>query len=453
MANAGSVVVSLFCNADAMLSGFNAGTEAAKKAANSIGGSIDRINSKQINQAATSILKNMVGPVALMSAGTQMATDLIKGFSTGSIKNWEEAGRGLMESLNKGLQSIPIVGEFAKLGEAIGNAAFGVDKATAAIAETAVQVEKVQKLINSLKAETDLINASKEKIIQRTEDLNKTAAQKEYEQIEKDLQKQEDLSIKAAMDLWEATNKVKSTPFTTKLISEGSDSFRPEYAGMGGGTGPITEQVVNPEYVKELDALQEKKVRYLKEITDASAQGHAIDMFNIAELQTAEQTAIDAKAKSDLDAKQKIQDANDAEQAEWDEMLDWAKEMQKEIEGDEKERLRLIKEREKAEEKAGEVALKARQDARDEAIKGYEDYQKAEDVFAETAAQLDAKSAGASATTSIDTAIGNVKIAGATDFSVQKQMDIAQSTLQEAKSQSDYLKSIDAALHNLGGGT
>ena len=134
-------------------------------------------------------------------------------------------------------------------------------------------------------------------------------------------------------------------------------------------------------------------------------------------------------------------------------MLDWSKEMQKEIEGDEKERLRLIKEREKAEEKAGEVALKARQDAREEAIKGYEDYQKAEDVFAETAAQLDAKSAGASATTSIDTAIGNVKIAGATDFSVQKQMDIAQSTLQEAKSQSDYLKSIDAALHNLGGGT
>ena len=449
MANAGSIVASLIVNADQMVAGFNAGTEAAKKASNSIGGSIDRINSKQINQAATSILKNMLGPVALVSAGASMATDLVKGFSTGSMKTWEDAGRGLMESLNKGLQSIPIVGEFAKLGEAIGNAFTGVDKAVAAIAETAVQVEKVQKLINSLKAEVDLITASKEKIIQRTEDLNKTAAQKEYEQIEKDLQKQEDLSIKAAMDVWEATNKIKSTPFTTKLISEGSDSFRPEYAGMGGGTGPITEQVVNPEYVKELDALQEKKVRYEKEIRDASAQGHAIDMFNIAELQTAEQTAIDAKEN----AKQKIQDANDAEQAEWDEMLDWAKEMQKEIEGDEKERLRLIKEREKAEEKAGEVALKARQDAREEAIKGYEDYQKAEDVFAETAAQLDAKSAGASATTSIDTAIGNVKIAGATDFSVQKQMDIAQSTLQEAKSQSDYLKSIDAALHNLGGGT
>lgn len=450
MANAGSIVASLIVNADQMVAGFNAGTEAAKKASNSIGGSIDRINSKQINQAATSILKNMLGPVALMSAGTQMATDLVKGFSTGSIKTWEDAGRGLMESLNKGLQSIPIVGEFAKLGEAIGNAFTGVDKAVASIAETAVQVEKVQKLINSLKAETDLITASKEKIIQRTEDLNKTAAQKEYEQIEKDLKNKEDISIKAAMDLWEETNKVKSTPF--KFVGEDAN---PENLGMGGayGVGSVQKIDNTVEYNKELDALQEKRIRYEKEIRDASAQGHAFDMFEIAESLTAEQKAIDAKAQSELDAKQKIQDANDAEQAEWDEMLDWAKEMQKEIEGDEKERLRLIKEREKAEEKAGEVALKARQDAREEAIKGYEDYQKAEDVFAETAAQLDAKSAGASATTSIDTAIGNVKIAGATDFSVQKQMDIAQSTLKEAKNQSDYLKSIDESLHKLGGTT
>ena len=320
----------------------------------------------------------------------------------------------------------------------------------ASIAETAVQVEKVQKLINSLKAETDLITASKEKIIQRTEDLNKTAAQKEYEQIEKDLKNKEDISIKAAMDLWEETNKVKSTPF--KFVGEDAN---PENLGMGGayGVGSVQKIDNTVEYNKELDALQEKRIRYEKEIRDASAQGHAFDMFEIAESLTAEQKAIDAKAQSELDAKQKIQDANDAEQAEWDEMLDWAKEMQKEIEGDEKERLRLIKEREKAEEKAGEVALKARQDAREEAIKGYEDYQKAEDVFAETAAQLDAKSAGASATTSIDTAIGNVKIAGATDFSVQKQMDIAQSTLKEAKNQSDYLKSIDESLHKLGGTT
>ena len=104
-------------------------------------------------------------------------------------------------------------------------------------------------------------------------------------------------------------------------------------------------------------------------------------------------------------------------------------------------------------EKIKDAEIEAKQDARDEAIKAYEDYQEAQDVFAKTAEELDKKAAGVSATTSVDTAIGSVKIAGASDFSVQKDIEIAESTLKEAKNQSDYLKSIDASLHNLGGTT
>ncbi len=104
-------------------------------------------------------------------------------------------------------------------------------------------------------------------------------------------------------------------------------------------------------------------------------------------------------------------------------------------------------------EKIKDAEIEAKQDARDEAIKAYEDYQEAQDVFAKTAEELDKKAAGVSATTSVDTAIGSVKIAGASDFSVQKEMDIAESTLKESKNQSDYLKSIDSSLHNLGGTT
>ena len=104
-------------------------------------------------------------------------------------------------------------------------------------------------------------------------------------------------------------------------------------------------------------------------------------------------------------------------------------------------------------EKIKDAEIEAKQDARDEAIKAYEDYQEAQDVFAKTAEELDKKAAGVSATTSVDTAIGSVKIAGASNFSVQKEMDIAESTLKESKNQSDYLKSIDSALHKLGGGT
>jgi len=417
MANAGSIVASLIVNADQMLAGFNAGTEAAKKASNSIGGSIDRINSKQINQAATSILKNMLGPVALVSAGASMATDLVKGFSTGSIKTWEDAGRGLMESLNKGLQSIPIVGEFAKLGEAIGNAAFGVDKATASIAETAVQVEKVQKLINSLKAETDLITASKEKIIQRTEDLNKTAAQKEFDQIEKDLQKQEDLTIKAAMDAWDQTNKIKSKPFLT-VTKKNLDENERRVAQQSGFIP--TEQIQNKSYYDEVDAFQARRVTYEKEIRSASAQGHAFDMQEIADAQTAEQTAIDAKESA---------------QAEWDEMLQWGVDMQKEIIADEETRIKLIKERATAEEKANDVLYKAN-------LK-----------FVDTAETLKKQTENQTTTTGLSTAIGNVKVAGANDFSVQKQLDVAKQTLEEARRQSEILRNISSKTQPSGGVT
>ena len=417
MANAGSIVASLIVNADQMLAGFNAGTEAAKKASNSIGGSIDRINSKQINQAATSILKNMLGPVALVSAGASMATDLVKGFSTGSIKTWEDAGRGLMESLNKGLQSIPIVGEFAKLGEAIGNAAFGVDKATASIAETAVQVEKVQKLINSLKAETDLITASKEKIIQRTEDLNKTAAQKEFDQIEKDLQKQEDLTIKAAMDAWDQTNKIKSKPFLT-VTKKNLDENERRVAQQSGFIP--TEQIQNKSYYDEVDAFQARRVTYEKEIRSASAQGHAFDMQEIADAQTAEQTAIDDKESA---------------QAEWDEMLQWGVDMQKEIIADEETRIKLIKERTSAEEKANDVLYKAN-------LK-----------FVDTAETLKKQTENQTTTTGLSTAIGNVKVAGANDFSVQKQLDVAKQTLEEARRQSEILRNISSKTQPSGGVT
>jgi len=420
MANAGSIVASLIVNADQMMAGFNAGTEAAKKASNSIGGSIDRINSKQINQAATSILKNMLGPVALVSAGTQMATDLVKGFSSGSIKTWEDAGRGLMESLNKGLQSIPIVGEFAKLGEAIGNAAFGVDKATASIAETAVQVEKIQTLINSLKADADLVTASKEKIIQRTEDLNRTAAEKELNQIEKDLKVKKDLAIKAALAIFDATNKINEQQFKTVVISEGVNSMRPEMAGMEGGSGPVTRQEVNPEYDKAIIAQQEKRNRAEKQIRDDLNKGYENQIQDIKDLQTAEQTAIDAKESA---------------QAEWDEMLQWGVDMQKEIIADEETRIKLIKERTSAEEKANDVLYKAN-------LK-----------FVDTAETLKKQTENQTTTTGLSTAIGNVKVAGANDFSVQKQLDVAKQTLEEARRQSEILRNISSKTQPSGGVT
>lgn len=415
MANAGSIVASLIVNADQMVAGFNAGTEAAKKASNSIGGSIDRINSKQINQAATSILKNMLGPVALVSAGASMATDLVKGFSTGSIKTWEDAGRGLMESLNKGLQSIPIVGEFAKLGEAIGNAFTGVDKAVASIAETAVQVEKVKVLVESLKGMADLRISNEEKILKDIADLNKTDSEKNLDKYADELDKKLALTEKNALAVWEAQN-VKPQQ---KIMVE-----RKSIGGSGGGQ-IVKEEIDNPEYDK---LMEEREVKRQKYIADRKKDNDQVFNDEMTKLENLTKIYDEAVAKKTADAEQQKQ---------------MAKEIGDLIKQIDDEQLKIAKEKIEAE----KALTKARQNARDEAIKGYEDFQQAQDDFAATEETLKKQTENETTTTGLSTAIGTVKVAGANDFSVQKQLDVAKETLAESKRQSDYLKSIDANLH------
>lgn len=417
MANAGSIVASLIVNADQMVAGFNAGTEAAKKASNSIGGSIDRINSKQINQAATSILKNMLGPVALMSAGTQMATDLVKGFSTGAMKTWEDAGRGLMESLNKGLQSIPIVGEFGKLGEAIGNAFFGVDKAVASIAETAIQVEKVKVLVESLKGVADLRISNEEKILKDIADLNKTDSEKNLDKYADELDKKLALTEKNALAVWEAQN-VKPQQ---KIMVQGKSGG----TGEGGGGYVVQQEIDNPEYDKLMEEREAKRQKY---IADRKKDNDQVFNDEMTKLENLTKTYDDAVLKKTADAEQQKQ---------------MAKEIGDLIKQIDDEQLKIAKEKTEAE----KALIKARQNARDEAIKGYEDFQQAQDDFAATTETLKKQTENQTTTTGLSTAIGNVKVAGANDFSVQKQLDVAKETLAESKRQSDYLKSIDANLH------
>ena len=417
MANAGSIVASLIVNADQMVAGFNAGTEAAKKASNSIGGSIDRINSKQINQAATSILKNMLGPVALVSAGASMATDLVKGFSTGSMKTWEDAGRGLMESLNKGLQSIPIVGEFSKLGEAIGNAFFGVDKAVASIAETAIQVEKVKVLVESLKGVADLRISNEEKILKDIADLNKTDSEKNLDKYADELDKKLALTEKNALAVWEAQNVKPQQKIMVQGKSVGT--------GEGGGGMVVQQEIDNPEYDK---LMEEREVKRQKYIADRKKDNDQVFKDEMTKLENLTKTYDDAVLKKTADAEQQKQ---------------MAKEIGDLIKQIDDEQLKIAKEKIEAE----KALTKARQNARDEAIKGYEDFQQAQDDFAATTETLKKQTENQTTTTGLSTAIGTVKVAGANDFNVQKQLDLAKETLAESKRQSDYLKSIDANLH------
>ena len=418
MANAGSIVASLIVNADGAIAGFNAGTEAAKKAANSIGGSIARINSKQINAAATNLLKNFVSPAALAGAGASLLSDLVKGFSTGSTKTWEQAGMNIMTSLNKGLQSIPIVGEFGKLGETIGNAFFGVDKANASIAQTEIQIAKVDAVLKQLKSTADLTLSTEEKIRKDTRQLNLSADAKELDDYQDKLDAELDLSIAAQLALFDKT----AGPAPSKQIAS-------EKYVYGSGEAVMVENV---KYDEQMEERVQARARAEKRIREDAAITFDIESSKVVDAQSERAKAVQDLANLN---KEKAEDNRLEKEADND--------LQRRIDAEELARTKLLARVEKD-------LADERSDALDAAVKAYDAYGDAQANFGNTVDEIKRKGAedakNQNVTTGLQTAIGAVKVAGAQDFSVQKQIDLAKNALAESKRQSDLLKKISENL-------
>ena len=418
MANAGSIVASLIVNADGAIAGFNAGTEAAKKAANSIGGSIARINSKQINAAATNLLKNFVSPAALAGAGASLLSDLVKGFSTGSTKTWEQAGMNIMTSLNKGLQSIPIVGEFGKLGETIGNAFFGVDKANASIAQTEIQIAKVDAVLKQLKSTADLTLSTEEKIRKDTRQLNLSADAKELDDYQDKLDAELDLSIAAQLALFDKT----AGPAPSKQIAS-------EKYVYGSGEAVMVENV---KYDEQMEERVQARARAEKRIREDAAITFDIESSKVVDAQSERAKAVQDLANLN---KEKAEDNRLEKEAD--------NELQRRIDAEELARTKLLARVEKD-------LADERSDALDAAVKAYDAYGDAQANFGNTVDEIKRKGAedakNQNVTTGLQTAIGAVKVAGAQDFSVQKQIDLAKNALAESKRQSDLLKKISENL-------
>ena len=420
MANAGSIVASLIVNADGAIAGFNAGTEAAKKAANSIGGSIARINSKQINAAATNLLKNFVSPAALAGAGASLLSDLVKGFSTGSTKTWEQAGMNIMTSLNKGLQSIPIVGEFGKLGESIGNAFFGVDKANASIAQTEVQLLKIDAVLKQLKSTADLTLSTEEKIRKDTRQINMTADAKELDDYQDKLDKELDLFVAAQLEMYDkslAPAPEKTIQTKTKTTMRGSAIY-------------ITEE--NLLYDQQMEERVQARARAEKRIREDAAITFDVEASKVVDAQRERAKAVQDLANLN---KEKAEDNRLEKEAD--------NELQRRIDAEELARTKLLARVEKD-------LADERSDALDAAVKAYDAYGDAQANFGNTVDEIKRKGAedakNQNVTTGLQTAIGAVKVAGAQDFSVQKQIDLAKNALAESKRQSDLLKKISENL-------
>jgi hypothetical protein len=143
-----------------------------------------------------------------------------------------------------------------------------------------------------------------------------------------------------------------------------------------------------------------------------------------------------------LESLKTSQDEYNSKLAEQNDLLEWFDDMSKEITDDEKNKKDLLKER-----------IKFQKDSNKEALDGQEDLAKAQQAYAETEAALNAQAAGTSNVEGLSTAIGSIKVAGSTDFSIEKQMDIAKQQLNATELHTDILQEIADSLNAMGATT
>lgn len=302
MPNIGSYTASLVLNADAYTAGAATAVAASKKMESTIGGTFDRISRKQISQATSDIIKNFLGPVALINMGTGIVTDLVKGISEGST-TFENAGRKLMESLAKGLSDVPIVGGFVKLGEAIGNAFFGVDAANAMLEQSKNKIKEIAGLVILLQdASKSKVDAEKS-VQQQIDDINKSASQKELELFTQTQKTKQDLIQKNIISELEARQK-KEFDAMPKTVG---DKNSINAASIQAGRTIYDKEIVNPALTEQLTKNMEQLQR-LQARTDAenlAAVANAVEAqtkiiairdaaYKIAEQEKSEQAQINA---------------------------------------------------------------------------------------------------------------------------------------------------------------
>ena len=455
MANAGSIVASLILNADGLNAGIDAGIASAKKGSSSIGASLDSINKKQINQASTNILKNFVSPAALAVGGAAMATNLIKGFSTGAYKDWNEAGKGLMAQLSAGIKSIPIVGTFYELGEAVGKAFFGVDAEVIALEKVEKKTKEIITLVKLLADEKNRVATQEEALQARLDSQNKTANQIELDSIKA----KGEAAQKVILDGLVAQRKAEIEAARIEKNTVTEKTYKGA-RGMGSQAPRVIE--TTKEQADEDFAALAKYKKAMEENAATAVQNQVAEAKRLQNEIDGNKTLNDLNKKTD-DEKQAA--ANDLSaiqlKAHQDNMtarevmldnLKTAKGMTDErkkqyvLAYDSIEAARIYKDLETQRLDANNKTSKAAEDA--SAANASVDDAKAKLEMAKQKAE----SGGA---TDVSTAIGGVKIQGSSDFSKNKAVQDAEEALAKAQetannTQKTYETLVDIA-NKLGG--
>ena len=104
-----SISVDAYFNADPFVQGTRTATAAAEQAEKKIGVSVSKIRERGEMRELSKIVRGF-GTLKMIEIGTEMADDLVKGFTDGSIKGFNDAFIVIGNDISKQIKSIPIVG-------------------------------------------------------------------------------------------------------------------------------------------------------------------------------------------------------------------------------------------------------------------------------------------------------------------------------------------------------
>ena len=393
MANVGSFVVNTYMNNDNFLAGVKSATAGAKKMETGISDSINRINEKQLKGVASGFVKNFLGPVSAINMGGKVAADLISGFSKGIYKDVGDVAEAFGKTFSQAISSVPIAGAFFEVGTAIGNWAFGIDEANKSLAESKKQLADVGKFYKSMTDRQNLVESVTGGLVKQASQLGMSP---------------EEIARADAFAKLQTTGSVEGT--------NREDFIKTQMDLYDQATAKIKifneNQAIDKKNKDDLIAAQSALSQLEMEAHQINMSARDIELERLAIMDGMDMTMLGQAM------------------AAWDQ-VDAARQ---------------------AKDLATEN-LKFRQDANKEALDGANDLARAQQAYAETEAELNEQAAGTSNVQGLSTAIGSIKVAGSTDFSIEKQMDIAKQQLNAAELHTDILQEIADSLNAMGATT
>jgi len=416
MATVGSFVVNTYMNNENFMAGVKASQHAAKKMETGIGSSMDKINQKQLGNFGKNLMQGL-GVISLAKTGADLALDFMKGFEDGTIKNFSDVANKLQVTIEDAIKNIPVAGAFFQMGRII------QEKFTGAMAEA----EKFASWAKMEDAHNKKVLDDVNEIAKARKDLNDIVAK----QVQTDMNNDPSISkSKKDYAAYEKSivdaQKVKEDAVRKKELDEGNTFDE---------GASIRRQMAD---AKELDKLTRE---YLKRQGDNMDKQDAIDALKTANEITrdiyergAAENAIGKEKQKNLEfMESELQHAVFLKQITQDQMDDALKyyaDTEKRIEA------RLAQEKKVTDQIAEQKNLN------DMIAESNDDQLRAQEDFDKTKAGLEEQAANLSSTTGVSSAIGDVKVAGAADFSIEKQLSLAQEALQAANDSVELLRII-----------